>query len=74
MRMKKEDWFKQKHEYAHNGIDVDCEMCIYYEDFFAPREGDFDAWCDKRNDKIKDIDKSYGCQYFDMGDIDDWDY
>ena len=49
-------------------------MCIHHEDFAFPREGDFEEWCEKRNDYIKNINVDSGCEYFDMGDINDWDY
>ena len=74
MLSEKEKWFKQKHEDAHSGIFVDCEMCIHHEDFAFPREGDFEEWCEKRNDYIEKIDVDNGCEYFDMGNINDWDY
>lgn len=52
---------------------LECCYCIHYEDFFAPRENDFDAWCDKRKNKIKNIDYESGCEHFDMGSPEDWD-
>lgn len=69
----KEEWFKEKHELARAGF-VDHEMCIHHEDFAFPREMDFEEWCGKRCDYIKNINVDSGCEYFDMGDIDDWDY
>ena len=48
---------------------LECEYCIHYESHFAPREDDFDAYCNKKNEKIKNED---GCPCFDMGSLNDW--
>ena len=49
---------------------LECEYCIHYESHFAPREDDFDAYCNKKNKKIKNYEDS--CPSFDMGSLNDW--
>lgn len=51
---------------------LECEYCIHYESHFAPREDDFDAYCNMKNRKIKNINYEDGCLCFDMGSQDNW--
>lgn len=36
---------------------MNCEECVYCE-YFAPRECDFDSWCSKKKEKIKNLSQS----------------
>ena len=68
----KEKWFNEKIENVKKGF-VEHEYCKNFDEYGFARDGDFRSWCDKRHDYIENIDVENGCEYFDMGDIDDWD-
>lgn len=70
----KEEWFNKKHEEAKLGFGDYCQYCEHYEEYAFPRENDFEEWCCKNNDYLKNINVDNGCENFDMGSIDDWDY
>lgn len=49
---------------------ADCECCKFFEEFFAPRDCDFDSWCDKYRKKLNDLDSEdiIFCKYFEVID------
>lgn len=52
---------------------LECCYCIHYEEFAFPRESDFEEWCEKKGDYIKNCNYEAGCEHFDMGSPEDWD-
>lgn len=65
---------KEFNEMMEKGKDgwLECCYCIHYEEFAFPREGDFEEWCEKKENYIKNCNYETGCKYFDMGDPKDW--
>lgn len=68
----KERWYYEMKEKAKNGF-VEHEYCKYFDEYGFVRDGDCRSWCDKRHEHIENINVDNGCEYFDMGDIDDWE-
>jgi len=68
----KEEWFKEQHINAEYGLGDYCVYCNHYEEYAFPRESDFEEFCSKKGNYLKNIELEEGCKDFNMGDIDDW--